>query len=63
MKDFWLYVYPKYSARYRAEAFAPIQSKIGAFLADPVLRRVLTAAEKPLHLRKIMDEGKILLVN
>ncbi len=63
VKNFWLYEYPKYSARYRAEAIAPIQSKIGAFLADPVLRRVLTAPENPLHLRKIMDEGKILLVN
>ena len=40
-----------------------IESKIGAFLADPVLRRVLTKPVQPLHLRKIMDEGKILLVN
>lgn len=63
VKEFWLHEYPKYAARYRAEAIAPIQSKIGAFLADPVLRRVLTAPEKPLHLRKTMDDGKILLIN
>ena len=63
VKNFWLDEYPKYSPRYRAEAIAPIQSKIGAFLADPILRRVLIAPEKPLHLRKVMDEGKILLVN
>lgn len=63
VKDFWVHEYPKYAARYRAEAIAPIQSKIAAFLADPVLRRVLTAPEKPLHLRKVMDDGKILLIN
>jgi hypothetical protein len=63
VKDFWVHEYPKYAARYRAEAIAPIQSKIGAFLADPLLRRILTAPERPLHLRKIMDDGKILLIN
>jgi hypothetical protein len=63
VKEFWMHEYPKYAARYRAEAIAPIQSKIGAFLADPILRRILTEPEKPLHLRKIMDDGKILLIN
>jgi len=63
VKNFWLYEYPRYSYRYRAEAIAPIQSKVGAFLADPALLRILTAPERPLHLRKIMDDGKILLVN
>jgi hypothetical protein len=63
VKEFWAYEYPKYAARYRAEAIAPIESKVGAFLADPVLRRILTQPEKPLHLRKLMDDGKILLVN
>ena len=63
VKDFWVHEYPKYAARYRAEAIAPIQSKIAAFLADPILRRILTEPEKPLHLRRIMDEGKILLIN
>jgi hypothetical protein len=63
VKAFWAHEYPNYAARYRAEAIAPIQSKIGAFLADPVLRRILTDPEKPLHLRKLMDDGKILLIN
>jgi hypothetical protein len=63
VRDFWIYEYPKYAARYRAEAIAPIQSKISAFLADPLLRRILTEPETPLHLRRTMDEGKILLIN
>lgn len=63
VKAFWRDEYPRYSSRYRAEAIAPIQNKIGAFLADPLLCRVLTDAQEPLRLRRIMDEGKILIVN
>jgi hypothetical protein len=60
---FWQREYEGYNPRYRAEAIAPIQNKVGAFLADPLLRRILTAPEKPLRLRALMDQGKILLVN
>ncbi len=41
----------------------PIQNKVGAFLADPHLYRVLTRSEKSIDVRKVMDEGMILLVN
>ncbi len=63
VRDFWLHEYPKYSFRYKADAIAPIQSKVAAFLADPRLHRILTRPQKPLSFRRIMDEGKILLVN
>ena len=63
VKDFWLKEYAKYSYRYQADANAPIQNKVGAFLADPNLNRILTQPEKTIPIRKIMDEGKILLVN
>jgi hypothetical protein len=62
VRDFWLLEFPKYS-RFAAEAVAPIQSKVSAFLSDPTLCRVLTMAKRPIHIRKLMDEGKILLVN
>jgi hypothetical protein len=42
---------------------ASIQNKVGAFLADPILNRILTTSKSDIHVRKIMDEGKILLVN
>src|SRR3546814_5224656 len=35
---FWKKEYPKYSFRYRADGIAPIQNKVGAFLADPKCR-------------------------
>lgn len=63
VKDFWLKEYNKYPERLRAEAVSPIQNKVGAFLSHLLLQRILTNPEKPLSLRKIMDEGKILLVN
>lgn len=63
VRDFWLKEFKGYSYRYRAEAIAPIQSKIGAFLSDPRLYRILVEPKQPLSLRSIMDQGKILLVN
>ncbi len=63
VKEFWLGEYEKYPERFRIEAISPIQNKVGAFLSHPALQRILTKPEKPLNLRSIMDEGKILLVN
>lgn len=63
IKDFWLKEFEKYPERFKVEAISPIQNKVGAFLSHPLLRKILTNPEKPLSLRKIMDEGKILLVN
>lgn len=63
VREFWTKEFDKYPARLRGEAIAPIQNKVGAFLSHPLLQKILTAPEKPLNLRRIMDEGKILLVN
>jgi hypothetical protein len=61
--DFWAEEFPKYTARLKAEAINPIQSKIGALITDPLLRRLLTDAPRELHFRRIMDEGEVLIVN
>jgi len=60
---FWRNEFEKFSFRYRADAIAPVQNKVGAFLADPLLRRILVNPEQDLSIRQIMDEGKVLLVN
>jgi hypothetical protein len=60
---FWESEYAKYNPRYRQESIAPIQNKIGAFLADPRLRRLLTDGKEEIRLREVMDSGKILVVN
>lgn len=63
VKAFWTDEFPNYNPRYRQEAIAPIQNKVGAFLADPRLYRMFTNPPVDLHFRQIMDEGKILIVN
>src|SRR5262245_8351140 len=63
IRDFWLREYENYPPRLRAEAIAPIQNKVGAFLTDPLLNRILTQKRSAFDLRQVMDEGKILLVN
>jgi len=63
VRDFWLNEYEQYFWRLRAEAIAPIQNKVGAFLAHPILNRILTQPRSSFDLRAIMDEGRILLVN
>jgi hypothetical protein len=63
VRRFWLEEFPKYPPRLQAEAIAPVQNKVGAFLADPVLQRILGSSQPSLLMRPIMDDGKILLVN
>jgi len=63
VKEFWSREFEQYSFRYRADSIAPIQNKVGALLADPLMRRILTEPKRMLHLRRIMDRQEILLVN
>lgn len=63
VRTFLEHEFARFTFGYRADGIAPIQNKIGAFLADPLLNRVLTAPEKDLRIRRIMDEGGVLLVN
>jgi hypothetical protein len=63
VRAFWLGEFPKYNPRYRQEAMAPIQNKVGAFLADPRLYRLFTAPPIDLRFRRVMDQQEILIIN
>jgi len=63
VRTFLLKEFERFSFGDRADGTAPIQNKVGAFLADPLLDRILTSPEKDLHIRRIMDQGQVLLVN
>jgi len=63
VREFWLGEYENYPSRLRAEAIAPIQNKVGAFLTNPLLNKILTQPRSVFDLRHVMDDGKILLVN
>ena len=63
VRRFWTREYEKYPRNFRAEAIAPIQNKIGEFLVNPILRRIVGQPKSSFDLRQMMDEGRILLVN
>jgi type IV secretory pathway TraG/TraD family ATPase VirD4 len=63
VRNFLQKEFDRFTFGYRADGIAPIQNKVGAFLADPLLNRILTAPDQDLHIRRIMDEGQVLLVN
>jgi len=63
VRDFWFNEFEKYSAYFKSEAISPILNKIGQFLTSLPLRNIVGQKENAFHLRKAMDEGKILIVN
>ena len=63
VRGFWQKEFAKFNPRYRQDAIAPIQNKIGAFLADPRLSRAIIPGGTDIRLREVMDHRRILLVN
>ena len=45
------------------DAIAPIENKVGAFLSDPLVYRIVCKPKKQLSFRRIMDNGETLLIN
>ncbi len=63
VKAFWTTEFANYNDRLRAEAVAPIQNKVGQFVSNPLMRNILGQTKSTFDIDKIMDEGKILLIN
>ena len=63
VKSFWVNEYANYQDKFRQEAIAPIQNKVGQFLSNSVIRNIVGQTTSTVDLRQIMDEGKIFLVN
>ena len=60
---FWRNEWDSYDARFRSEATAPILNKLGKVLADNRLRNIVAQPKSTIDLRRIMDEGRVLIVN
>ena len=60
VRDFFNSEFKNYNPKFD---FVPIYNKIGGFLSHPSIRRVLIENKEYLSLRKIMDDGGILLIN
>lgn len=63
VKAFWVEEFANYNERYRTEAVAPIQNKVGQFLSSGVIRNIIGQSKSTLDLRDIMDNRKILLLD
>ncbi len=63
VKQFWLKEFASYNDKYAQEAVAPIQNKIGQFLSASVIRNMVAQVKSTIHIRQIMDEQKIFIVN
>lgn len=63
VRNFWEREFAGYSESFRREAIAPVQNKIGRLLSNPTLRNILGQPKSRIDLRRVMDEGKVLLVN
>jgi len=63
IKSFWINEFAKYPDRFREEAIAPIQNKVGQFISAPLIRNIVGQVKSKIDMRKVMDEGKILIMN
>ena len=63
VRSFWVNEYEGYGESFRAEAVAPIQNKIGKALMVPSLRNMLAQPKSTITMRRLMDEGAIVLCN
>lgn len=63
VKSFWVGEFAKWNDRYLNEAIAPIQNKVGQFIATPIVRNIVSQTKSTINMREIMDQGKILILN
>src|SRR3989339_406458 len=63
VKAFWVEEYANYNERFRTEAIAPIQNKVGQFLSSAVIRNIVGQSKSTIDMREIMDNRKILILN
>ncbi|MDD3896643.1 MAG: type IV secretion system DNA-binding domain-containing protein [Candidatus Peribacteraceae bacterium] len=63
VRSFWVDEYATWSEKYRTEAVAAIQNKVGQLLSTPLIRNIVGQVKSTFDIRHAMDTGKIILVN
>lgn len=63
VKNFWVTEFASWNDKFASEAVAPVLNKVGAFVANPMIRNIIGQPKSTFNLRQTMDEGKILIVN
>jgi hypothetical protein len=63
VRNFWVTEFASWNEKFATEAVAPILNKVGAFVANPVIRNIVGQPKSTMNIRHLMDNGKILIVN
>lgn len=63
VKRFWAIEFADWSEKFDTDAIIPLVNKLGQFLSNPLLRYIFGQQENKIDIEKIMNEGKILLIN
>lgn len=63
VKSFWVDEFGKYTEKFAAEATPAIQNKVGQFVSNPLVRNIVGQEKSSFDFRKVMDEGKIMIIN
>jgi DNA helicase HerA-like ATPase len=63
IRAFWESEYNGYDDRFRREAIAPIQNKVGQFLLNPVIRNILGQVKAKVSIPFVMNNGRIFIAN
>jgi hypothetical protein len=63
VKAFWIHEYEAWQEKFRNEAIAPIQNKVGQFLSTAMVRNIVGQSKSTFDIFDIMNSGKIFLVN
>jgi hypothetical protein len=63
VKTFWVKEFASFTEKYRTEAVAPVQNKVGQFMSSSIIRNVVAQTKSTIDMREIMDSRKILIIN
>ncbi|HDH31178.1 MAG TPA: DUF87 domain-containing protein, partial [Candidatus Wolfebacteria bacterium] len=63
VKRFWAIEFADWSEKFDTDAIIPLVNKLGQFLSNPLLHYIFGQKDNKVDIQKIMNEGKILLIN
>jgi hypothetical protein len=63
VRSYWIDEFENYDDRFREQVVSPILNKLDAVLSHVALRHILAQPTSSVNLRRMMDEGRILVVN
>ncbi len=63
IRNFWINEFERYDPKFRVEAVAPIQNKVGQFLSTATIRNIVGQPRSTISMDDLMDGKKILLLD